>query len=85
MGGLSFFSIFVSIIPFAVNFSSQCDKMKSFALRIADGDLTGDLAVEQRDELGILATVFNNMANYLRENQRKGKERDWLKTGKAEL
>ena len=85
MGGFSFFSVFVSIIPFAVNLSGQFDKMRNFALRIAAGDLTGALAVEQRDEIGILATVFNNMANYLRENERKRKERDWLKTGKAEL
>jgi len=85
MGGFSFFSVFISIIPFAVNLSEQCEKMRMFALKVAEGDLTGTLAIEQRDEIGILATVFNNMANYLKENQRKGKERDWLKTGKAEL
>lgn len=85
MGGFCFFSVLISIIPFAVNLSGQCDKMRIFALRVAAGDLTGSLAVEQRDEIGILATVFNDMADYLREEQRQEKERDWLKTGKAEL
>ena len=85
MGGFSFLSVFISIVPFAVNLSRQCEKMRNFSLRVADGDLTGTLAVEQRDEIGILATAFNNMTNSLKENQHNEQKRDWLNTGKSEL
>lgn len=56
------------------------------AERIAGGDLTQEeISIKSYDEIGILATAFNNMASYLKENQLKQKERDWLKTSKAEL
>ena len=80
MGGCSFFAVFISIIPFARNLSRQCDKMRKFALRVTDGDLTRVLSIEQRDEIGILATAFNNMTNALKENQRHEQEQGWLKT-----
>ena len=37
----------------------------NFAARMADGDMTGDLAVHQKDEIGILADALRNMQEKL--------------------
>jgi methyl-accepting chemotaxis protein len=37
----------------------------SFATRMAEGDMTGDLAVHQKDEIGILADALRNMQEKL--------------------
>lgn len=49
-----------------------------FAKAISQGDLTGSLDLDQRDELGVLALTLNEMAINLAES-------DWLKRGKEGL
>ncbi len=41
-------------------------RLNAFALRIASGDLTAEAKVETQDEIGTLATTFNNMTSQLR-------------------
>ncbi len=56
------------------------------AKKIAGGDFSQeDIAVKSHDELGTLTLAFNNMACALKDNKRREQERNWLKTGKAEL
>ncbi len=43
------------------------DKAVFFTKQVAEGDLTGNLAVEQQDEIGMLAGAMNKMAGNMRE------------------
>jgi methyl-accepting chemotaxis protein len=43
------------------------DKAVTFTKRVAEGDLSGNLAVEQQDEIGILAGAMNKMVGNMRE------------------
>ncbi len=47
-------------------FTRPITNLSSVAQRIAKGDLSARAAVESRDEIGVLAATFNNMASQLR-------------------
>ena len=74
--------LFVLILFLAVTFSRRLVRPiiadVEFAKAIASGNLDASLALQQKDELGVLAETLNAMAGKL-------KETDWLKRGKEGL
>jgi methyl-accepting chemotaxis protein len=61
MGVVSFFSVLASILPFARKLSTQSDKMIHLAIAVAGGDLRNRIAVEERDEIGMVAQSLNEI------------------------
>jgi signal transduction histidine kinase/DNA-binding response OmpR family regulator/HAMP domain-containing protein len=74
--------LFVLIFFLALTFSRRLVRPiiadVEFAKAIASGNLDASLALQQKDELGVLAETLNAMAGRL-------KETDWLKRGKEGL
>lgn len=68
MGGVSFFSVLAAILPFARKLSTQSDHMISLALAVADGDLRNRIAVEERDEIGMVAQSLNEICERMGES-----------------
>ena len=50
------------------------------AARIGEGDYGHRVAVDSKDEVGHLATAFNQMAEQVQKRQLTQEEQDWLKT-----
>lgn len=48
-------------------FSSQIVRLKDFAIKIGNGDLEGRIEVNSKDEIGALASAFNEMALNLKD------------------
>jgi len=53
--------------------------------RVAGGELNQEIQVFARNEIGELATRFNDMITRLRTATEESRSQDWLKTGLAEL
>jgi methyl-accepting chemotaxis protein len=63
IGGISFVSILAAIIPFVRKLSMQSDKMIKLALAVAEGDLRNRIAVEERDDIGMVAQSLNEICD----------------------
>jgi methyl-accepting chemotaxis protein len=61
MGGVSFLSVLAAILPFARKLSTQSDHMIKLAMAVAEGDLRSRIAVEERDEIGMVAQSLNEI------------------------
>ena len=58
----------VSVIIQATSISSSLERLKTFAGKLADGDLRIEpLEVKSNDEIGALTFAFNNMSQHLRK------------------
>ncbi|MDB6066793.1 MAG: two-component system sensor histidine kinase/response regulator [Pedosphaera sp.] len=55
--------------------------LRAGAAKIGGGDYAHRVPVDSRDEVGHLATVFNQMAEQVQQRQMSLAEQDWLKTG----
>jgi len=56
------------------NFIRPLDKLSKGALRVKEGDLTTQVDIHTKDEIGSLAKLFNNMVDTLREAKELEKE-----------
>jgi methyl-accepting chemotaxis protein len=71
--GVVIFSIIAAIAGIILAFViargiiNPINKGVAFAKRISEGDLTADVDVDQKDEIGVLADALKNMANKLKE------------------
>jgi len=59
------FVLFISII--AKQISTDINKGVQFAQKVAQGDLTASIDLEQKDEVGLLAEALNTMVKQVRE------------------
>jgi len=68
IGVLIAVAIFIFIVTFVVrNVARAINKGVEFAQRVADGDLTATIDIDQQDEVGVLAKALNTMIVKLRE------------------
>jgi len=71
--GVILFSIIISILAvilavvIARGIIKPINKGVDFARQLSEGDLTATINVDQKDEIGLLASALTNMANRLRE------------------
>src|SRR5260370_2003198 len=63
--------------------TSPLQALQAGATRIGGGDYAHRVAVTSADEVGHLATVFNQMAAQVQQRQAALAEQDWLKTSLA--
>jgi len=68
IGSISFLSILAAMLPFVRRLSMQSDKMITLAMAVAEGDLRNRIAVEERDEIGLVAQSLNEICNRMGES-----------------
>lgn len=70
---LIFLAVYIFLFGFAVgqNFSSPIKKILKKATELSEGDLKSRVYLENKDELGELARVFNKVAEELEESRSK--------------
>ncbi len=61
------FSIIVIVVFSIKTFIRPLDKLSKGALRVQEGDLTTHVDIDTKNEIGLLAKVFNNMVDTLRQ------------------
>lgn len=61
----------VGVLPLTRRLTRDLDDVSVGVERVAEGDLSTEIPVRSRDEIGRLARSFNRMAKDLRENQEK--------------
>jgi signal transduction histidine kinase/CheY-like chemotaxis protein/HAMP domain-containing protein len=66
----------------AANLTDQVRAIADVATAVTDGDLTRQVRVEARGEVGALSDTVNEMIRNLRETTRQNVEQDWLKTNR---
>jgi signal transduction histidine kinase/CheY-like chemotaxis protein/HAMP domain-containing protein/CHASE3 domain sensor protein len=65
--------------------STDINLLLSAANRIARGDLSADVEVESKDEVGALAAAFREMVASLRTTESETRAREWLSAGLAHI
>ncbi len=55
------------------------------AKRVANGERDIQVKVKSQDELGVLARAFNEMISKIQQSMDESRDRDWIKTARAEL
>ena len=86
--GIPLYLLLLTLIGFFLNrnISRPLEEVSSVAEKIAAGDLDTSVPVNnRRDEIGMLAQIFNKMIANLRSTTRQTAEQDWLKTNLAKF
>lgn len=67
ISGIMIVIIIIIAILIARSFINPINKAVAFAQKVADGDLTATVDVNQKDEIGVLANTLRDMVSKLRE------------------
>lgn len=65
IGIISILSVVSSVFPITSQISKQMNKARELALMVADGDLKSRMAVEERDEIGLVAQSLNRICEQI--------------------
>jgi methyl-accepting chemotaxis protein len=74
LGLLGAGSLLIALVPFIGQISKQIGRMKEFAAIVAEGDLQNRVELEERDEIGELATSLNDMIDYMSDTAQAAKQ-----------
>ena len=85
LGFATLLAVFAASLVFSRTMTIPIVALTQATSKMAAGDLTARADVRTADEIGDLATSFNDMAAGLGEARRGAEEMDWLKTGLAQL
>lgn len=66
---IAFLTVTYLFIAFFISVAVPLKKITGFAQRIASGDLNVNIGIKSKDEVGILANVFNEMALNLKKSR----------------
>ncbi len=85
---LIFVTIFIILVSMGLArlINRPIKKLEYAAKSVSEGDLNVNIdSIIRKDEVGTLATSFNQMTHSLREAKKESEDTDWLKTGVNEL
>lgn len=81
MGIITFLVVLSASLAISRSISRPIVDITRATTRMASGDLAVRTTIHTGDEIELLSTAFNNMADRLKEAYEETQDQDWLKTG----